>query len=116
MTPAGPLYAHQITSLDLRGLTLLTLSACETGLGRVDSAANIRGLPAAFLQAGTSTLVVTMWPVVSAISRHFFKDFYARLAGGDTRRGAFAEAQSSARQRYPEFRHWGAFVLLGDWT
>lgn len=115
-TPAGPLYAHQITSLDLRGLSLLTLSACETGLGRVDSAANIRGLPAAFLQAGTGTLVVTMWRVETATSQAFFHSFYANLAVGDTRRNAFTKAQSSTRQKYPDFRDWGAFVLLGDWT
>jgi hypothetical protein len=115
-TAAGPLYAHQITSLDLRGLTLLTLSACETGLGRVDSAANIRGLPAAFLQAGTGTLVVTMWRVETATSQAFFSSFYANLAVGDTRRDAFVKAQSSTRQRYPDFRDWGAFALLGDWA
>lgn len=115
-TPAGPLYAYQISSLDLRGLSLLTLSACETGLGRVDSAANIRGLPAAFLQAGTGTLVVTMWRVETATSQAFFCSFYANLAVGDTRRNAFVKAQSSTRQKYPDFRDWGAFALLGDWT
>jgi hypothetical protein len=115
-TSDGPLYAHQITSLDLLGLSLLTLSACETGLGRVDSAANTRGLPAAFLQAGAATLVVTMWRVETATSRTFFTDFYANLAAGGSRRDAFFTAQSSTRQEHPDFRDWGAFALLGDWT
>ena len=49
----GRLFAYQIAGLDLRGVELVTLCACETGLGRFDAGDNLRGLPAAFLAAGS---------------------------------------------------------------
>ena len=48
----GRLFAYQVAQLDLRGVDLVTLSACETALGRLDLGDNSRGLPAAFLAAG----------------------------------------------------------------
>ena len=44
-TSDGRFYAHELLSLDLAGLEVITLSACETALGRYDSADNLRGLP-----------------------------------------------------------------------
>ncbi|MFE5587174.1 CHAT domain-containing protein [Kitasatospora sp. NPDC056531] len=48
----GRLHAHELLGLELRGLDLVTLSACETALGRFDASDNPRGLPAALLLSG----------------------------------------------------------------
>ena len=64
--------ALDILYLDLRGLQLVTLGACETALGRFDSLDNIRGLPANLLLAGVQTIVGTLWSVESTTSRDFF--------------------------------------------
>src|SRR5262249_40551295 len=48
----GRLRAHEVLSLDLRGLDVVTLGACETALGRIDPSDNLRGMPAALLLAG----------------------------------------------------------------
>ena len=75
----GRLEAHELLSLDLRGLDLLTLSACETGLGRFDASDNLRGLPGALLLSGASTLVCTLWEVDADVSERFFVELYTRL-------------------------------------
>jgi hypothetical protein len=109
------LAAHELLTLDLRGLEVLSLSSCESGLGRVDSADNLQGVPASALLAGVETLLVTLWPVSADCSRLFFTLFYARLRDRYTRRQAFAAAQKATREVYPQYRDWGAFVLMGDW-
>ena len=64
----GRLRAHEVMSLDLSGLELVTLGACETALARVDQSDNPRGLPAALLLAGAKSVIGTLWPVLACAS------------------------------------------------
>jgi CHAT domain len=120
LTPApgasGLLHAHELLRQDLRGLQLVTLSACETALGRFDRADNPRGLPAALLLAGAETLVGTLWETASDVACAFFVELYQALAQQATRRDAFRQAQLEIRRRYPHPSDWGAFYLLGAWS
>lgn len=113
---AGRLCAYEILARDLRGLELLTLSACETALGRYDLGDNLRGLPAAFFLAGVQTIVATLWPVSSSAAAAFFPAFYAAVESGASQRDAFAAAQTKTRAACPKFRDWGAFYLMGRAT
>ncbi len=107
------LSAFDLVGLDLRHVELVTLSACETGLGRFDLADNLRGFPAALLQAGVRHLVVTLWPVDSVAAAKFFVELYAALSAGASVPDAFTRAQRHTRARHPAYRMWGAFVLVG---
>jgi CHAT domain-containing protein len=111
----GILYAWELLRYDLRGLDVLTLSACETALGRIDKGDNLRGLAANALVAGASTVVGTLWPVRSEVTKTFFESFYGEIAGGSEKREAFHIAQLTARDKHPEFRDWGAFNYTGFW-
>jgi CHAT domain-containing protein len=111
----GRFYAHDLLSADLRGLDLVTLSACETALGRFDLGDNLRGLPANFLLAGVTTLIGTLWEVNADASGAFFSVLYQSLHDGKSRLDAFAEAQRQTRQKFPQYRDWGAFYFAGDW-
>ena len=112
----GMLHAYELLGLDLRGLRLLTLSACETALGRFDLGDNIRGLPASFFLAGVSALIGTLWRVRDPASRHFFAAFYRAYVGGTPLLDAFVAAQRDTRVHFPQYRDWGAFYFAGDWT
>jgi CHAT domain-containing protein len=110
------LFAYELLALDLRGLELLTLSACETALGRFDTADNLRGLPASFLLAGVATLIGTLWLVAVEPAESFFTSLYEQLKAGATRLEAFTTAQQMTRAEFPKYRHWGAFYLIGEWS
>jgi hypothetical protein len=112
---AGRVFAHDILDLDLAGVDLVSLSACESALGRVDRADNLRGFPAALFSAGVSTVIGTLWEVNADASVLFFKTFYRTYGGGARRLDAFREAQLETREEFPEFRDWGAFYLAGAW-
>jgi hypothetical protein len=112
----GQLQAHELLGLDLRGMRLITLSACETALGRFDGGDNIRGLSASFFITGVSALIGTLWQVRDAVSHHFFAAFYHAYLGGTPLLDAFVSAQRLTRTQFPQYRDWGAFYFAGDWA
>lgn len=107
--------AHELLRLDLSGLDLVTLSACETALGRFDAADNLRGIPASLLLRGASAIVGTLWPVETRTSQDFFTTLYRQLRRGSSRLDAFTQAQRQTRAAHPQYRDWGAFYYTGDW-
>jgi hypothetical protein len=111
----GIINAYEILALDLKHVECLTLSACETSLGRFDEADDLRGLPASFFTAGVATVVGTLWPVETNASAYFFTQFYEATKKGAGRLDAFGNAQRSTRRKYPKYRDWGPFYLAGDW-
>jgi hypothetical protein len=110
----GVIYAYELLKLDLRELDLVTLSACETALGRFDAADNLRGIPAALLIAGVRTIIATLWPVESNTAARFFEIFYTVLKNTNNKLEAFYQAQTQTRQQFPKYRDWGAFQLIGS--
>ena len=89
----GVLTAEEVAGLDLEGTWLVTLSACESGIGEVKSGEGVFGLRRAFMMAGAQNLLMTLWPVNDTTTADFMKDFYHRaLPSGDAPR-ALAETQ-----------------------
>lgn len=111
----GMLCAHEVLRWDLRGIDLITLSACDSGLGRFDEGDNLRGLPASFLLAGAATVIGTLWEVGDEASRFFFTELYTRLKDPQSKLDAFAAAQAKTREKFPRYADWGGFYLAGDW-
>lgn len=79
----GRFFAYELIGLDLRGLEVLTLSACESVLGRFDLGDNLRGIPAYLLQGGVQTLIGTLWSARPEPAERFFSTFYQELFGGN---------------------------------
>ena len=110
-----------MSGLDLRSAGLVVLSACETGVGPVQSGEGVLGLRRAFEIAGSDTLIMGLWGVKDDAAREWMRHLYAgRLAGRST-----ADAVHEATRRTIERRreeglsthpfYWGAFVAVGGW-
>ncbi|MFI2201330.1 CHAT domain-containing protein [Streptomyces sp. NPDC020192] len=112
----GRLSGHDVLAHDLRGVDLVTLAACESALGRFDLADNPRGLPTAFLLAGARAVVGCLWPVRTDAATCFFGELYGHLAEHHDTLRAFRHAQTVTRDRFPQYRDWGAFTFHGGWT
>jgi CHAT domain-containing protein/predicted negative regulator of RcsB-dependent stress response len=112
---AGELEAHEIYRLNLRNTRLVTLSACETGLGGVTGGDEIWGFPRAFLGAGARALIVSLWPVADESTQKLMEQLYSRSAKTDLR-SALREAQLAvkAEPRYAHPFFWAPFNLIGD--
>jgi CHAT domain-containing protein len=108
------LLAHEVARLDLSHLELVTLGACESGLGRFDEGDNMSGLVASLFLAGVKTVVATLWPCRSKVSQLFFATFHRHLASGVI--AAYSAALRTTRDAYPEPCDWACFNLLGSWS
>ena len=115
---SGILTGLEAASLDLWGTSLVTLSACDTGVGEVRNGEGVYGLRRAFMLAGSESLVMSLWPVTDAVARDTMVAYYARLRDGLGRGDALRAAKLAIMKR-PAFRHpyyWGGFIQSGDWT
>jgi CHAT domain-containing protein/TPR repeat protein len=72
----GILTAEDVSMLDLQNNWLVTLSACESGVGRARSGEGVFGLRRAFMLAGAQNLLMTLWPVPDETTADFMCDFY----------------------------------------
>lgn len=111
----GELTARDFFNLELQA-SLLTLSACETGLGAVGGGDEVLGLSRACLYAGASSLLLSLWQVRDQSGSRLMQEFYTRLMAGETKAAALRQAQITLLHE-PEFSHpfdWASFMLMGD--
>jgi CHAT domain-containing protein len=78
----GIVTAEKILSLKLRGTDMVVLSACDTGLGKVKAGEGVYGLRRAFTQAGTRSLVMSMWQVPDQETKELMVEFYKNIRPG----------------------------------
>ena len=75
----GILTATEVAELDLSGVELVALSACETGLGESAGGEGVLGLQRAFQEAGVGGVVASLWSVDDAATRALMERFYQNL-------------------------------------
>ncbi len=109
----GVLTAKEIAKLDLRGLNLAVLSACQTGLGELKED-GVFGLQRGFKKAGAQTLVMSLWSVGDDTTQLMMTSFYEALLSALSRHDAFLKAQVAVRNAYPEPFDWASFIMLDD--
>lgn len=115
----GIVSALEVSEMDLRGVDLVVLSACETGLGEVRDGEGVYGLRRAFQLAGVRTVVSALWQVPDSETHMLMKTFYAQK--GTT----YPELmQKAALHHLHDLRvigrpthpySWGGFIATGDW-
>lgn len=101
---------------------LVTLSACETGLGRATTTEGLLGFPFAFLRAGARSVLVSQWKVADRATAHFMRSFYEAWLGtaGMSRAEALRHARiatrtwrnAAGRTPWDDPAFWAAFVLV----
>jgi CHAT domain-containing protein len=137
----GILTALEVAEMDLRGVQLATLSACETGLGETAGGEGLLGLQRAFQTAGAKSVVAGLWKVPDKATQMLMTRFYDNLwrkklskleALREAQRWMIHEAPKERelvrglnfapgqQQPLPESEplppyYWAAFVLSGDW-
>jgi CHAT domain-containing protein len=123
-SPAGSLalsdylFLKEFYELDLRGVDLATISACNTERGKMIRGEGVQAFSRALLSAGSRSTVTTLWQVADQPTAEFMKQFYyfavaKRLPKAQALRLAKLKLlRSNGALQHP--RHWAAFVLNGD--
>ncbi len=127
----GILTALEVAELDLSGVELAVLSACETGLGEVAGGEGLLGLQRAFQVAGAHSVVASLWKVGDEPTRALMARFYENLwrknqspaqalreaqlsmLRGDLDGGGLKREDGPQSDKLPPY-NWAAFVLSTD--
>ncbi len=113
----GVLYSGEIYNLKLNA-DLVVLSACETGLGKIQKGEGIIGLTRALLYAGAKNIIVSLWEVNDKSTTDLMVDFYKNLLAGN-RQLSYSKALRNAKlnmingEKYSFPFFWSPFILIG---
>ena len=112
----GFLQAREVLNLQLRA-TLVTLSACNTGSGKLFGQDGVSSLVRPFLASGARAVVANLWTADDTFSLALVKEFYKELARGKTKAVALQQAKLTLIRQYgkaatPKF--WSGFILFGE--
>lgn len=107
MLTVGEMYTLRLNA------DLVTLSACETGLGKIAGGDDVVGLTRGFLYAGSSSVVASLWKVDDLATSELMTAFYANLKKAD-KRDALRDAQLATRKKFAHPYFWAAFYLTGS--
>lgn len=110
----GWITAAEIMKLRLTGATVV-LSACESGRHGA-SAGEALGLTWAFLAAGATAVVVSLWAVHDSATASLMAGFYRHLRAGLGHAIALQRAQVESAEQWPHPYHWAPFVLVGPFS
>lgn len=116
--PNDYLFLKELYDLDLRGMSLATLSACDTERGRLVPGEGIQAFSRALLAAGSRSALTTLWRVPDQPTSQFMQQFYYFLL---KKHKSKAEALRLAKLEFLHSgtelshpRYWAAFVLNGE--
>jgi CHAT domain-containing protein len=110
----GFLEAREIYNLNLNA-DLITLSACESGLGKFIRGEGIEGLNRAFFYAGASSVLMSLWPVNDQATYQLMERFYTYLKASESIMNSLRKAKlemiNSGVLSHPYY--WAGFVISG---
>jgi CHAT domain-containing protein/Tol biopolymer transport system component/Tfp pilus assembly protein PilF len=109
----GNFEVNEVFALNINA-DIVTLSACQTGLGKITGGDELVGLNRAFIYAGTHSLLSSLWRVsdisTAILIKHFYRNYVADNKGESLRK-----AQLLVKRLYPHPSYWAGFNLTGDY-
>jgi CHAT domain-containing protein len=112
----GLLYSGEIYNLELNA-DLVTLSACQTGLGKISRGEGVIGLSRALAYAGARRMMVSLWKVSDASTSLMMQTFYEELLGPGAADAAkdlrTAKLKLIESGKYAAPYYWAPFILIG---
>ena len=111
----GNLFVGEIYNLMLNA-DLVTLSACQTGLGKIHKGEGIVGLSRALIYSGANNLVVSLWNVADQSTSDLMIDFYSEIIKNHKSYGTalqIAKQKMIATNNYSAPYYWASFELIG---
>ncbi|MFC5862193.1 CHAT domain-containing protein [Acidicapsa dinghuensis] len=108
----GLLEVREIRQLPLDA-RLVTLSACNTGVGPI-GAVDISNLTNAFIEAGSETVVAALWDLEDRSTGRLMTEFYGNLVDGQSKELALRNAQLTFVYDGLAPYYWAGFEIAGD--
>ncbi len=111
----GCLNMYEIFDLNFNA-DLVTIAACQTGLGKLVRGEGIVGFTRALMYAGTPSVILSLWEVADESTNQLFLDYYSKLAsdGSDKYEPLrVAQLKMIESEEYSNPYYWAPFVFIG---
>jgi CHAT domain-containing protein len=112
----GLLQVREIIRLHFNA-DLVTLSACNTGVGKIEGEEGVTNLVEAFLVSGARAVVASLWSADDTYTGKLMERFYAHIVQGQSKAAALRQAKldllAQDGGRVSPY-YWGAFVVVGE--
>jgi CHAT domain-containing protein len=110
----GIVTAFEVMNIDLTNTQLVVLSACETGLGKIENGEGVFGLQRSFMQAGARNVMISLWKVDDEMTKDLMIKFYQYLTLGNSLAQSLKQAQLDQSRIVSDPSSWGGFILVGN--
>jgi CHAT domain-containing protein/uncharacterized protein HemY len=112
----GNLFTGEIYNLELNA-NLVTLSACQTGLGKISKGEGVIGLSRALVYAGAKSIIVSFWSVADESTAQLMTEFYRQMleqtGSNYSQNLRNAKLALMRTDKYKSPYYWAPFVLIG---
>jgi CHAT domain-containing protein len=113
----GLLHTHELFSLELNA-ELVTLSACNSGVGKLYAGEGVMSIAKGFAYSGAPNMVMTLWPVSDQATEAIMHLFYQYLKEGMPKHKALQKAKLDFIEEYQIGRRhpqlWGGLIVIGN--
>jgi CHAT domain-containing protein/uncharacterized protein HemY len=113
----GLLHTHELFSLELNA-ELVTLSACNSGVGKLYAGEGVMSIAKGFAYSGAPNMVMTLWPVSDQATEAIMSLFYRYLKEGMPKHKALQKAKLDFIEEYNIGRThpqlWGGLIIIGN--
>ncbi len=113
----GFLNTYELYNLKLKA-TMVVLSACNTGYGKLVRGEGIMSLARGFMYAGCPSLVISLWSVDDRSTSELMKSYYIRLVQGKSKDAALREAKLEFLKNADEVKanpfYWSGMIFIGN--
>ncbi len=112
----GNFFTGEIYNLELNA-NLVTLSACQTGLGKISKGEGVIGLSRALVYAGAKSIIVSFWSVADESTAQLMTEFYRQML--EHPESNYSQNLRNAKlalmktDKYKSPYYWAPFVLIG---
>ncbi|MEM7369770.1 MAG: CHAT domain-containing protein [Bacteroidota bacterium] len=117
-TEDGLMQMYELFDLELNA-ELVSLSACESGLGKLVEGEGMVGFTRGLMYAGAPSLILSLWPVVDESTADLFLDYYRRLqkSDGKNKYRPLRKTQLKMIRQGGTFAnpyYWAPFIFIGE--
>ena len=106
-------FMRKISLCLLACVSLVILSACETGLGSI-TGDGVLGLSRSLILAGVPSIIVSLWSIDDDSTSLLMQAFYRHLEVTGDKAQALRQAMLKTMEEYPDPANWAAFTLIGE--
>lgn len=113
----GLLHTHELFSLELNA-ELVTLSACNSGIGKIYDGEGVMSIAKGFAYSGAPNMIMTLWSVSDQATQLIMEGFYQHLKNGLPKHKALQQAKLDFIEEFHIGRRqpqlWGGLIVVGN--